>query len=202
MEFEKIKCGDELIVIPTPRSYSDCVELIHSDYFRYTGKRTGITRIFMRGLVNPSVCFTFWLRLSSFRSIFSIIPRIMHRHYSHKFGLHISPQTKIGYGLYLGHGMNVVISPSAVIGNNCNLSQFTNIGSNKNTGAVIGNNVYVGPGVCIVEDVSIGSNSTIGAGAVVVKSIPQGTTAAGVPAKVISNSSHSEYIGNRWCIDK
>ena len=94
--------------------------------------------------------------------------------------------------------MSVVINPTAVIGNNCNISQFTTIGSNNGNAAVIGNNVYIGPSVCIVENVSIGSNSTIGAGAVVNKNIPSGVTAAGVPAKILNRNPHTEYIQRPW----
>lgn len=79
-----------------------------------------------------------------------------------------------------------------------NLSQFTTIGSNEGKAAVIGDNVYIGPGVCIVEDVKIGSNVCIGAGAVVTKDIPSGSTAAGVPAKVIGVNKHEDYILNKW----
>ena len=78
-------------------------------------------------------------------------------------------QTKVGYGLYIGHGGPVIVNPTAKIGNNVNLSQFTTIGSNRGKAATIGDNVYIGPSVCIVEDVVIGDNVTIGAGSVVTK---------------------------------
>ena len=64
---------------------------------------------------------------------------------------------KLGYGLYIGHGVAIVINPGTIIGNNCNISQCLTIGTNHNTPAVIGDNVYIGPGVCIVEDVRIGN---------------------------------------------
>ena len=91
----------------------------------------------------------------------------------------------------------MVINVHTVIGNNVNLSQFLNIGSNKRTAATIGDNVWIGPGVCIVEGVHIGNNATIGAGAVVTKDVPEGATVAGVPAKVISYKPH-DFIGNKY----
>ena len=58
----------------------------------------------------------------------------------------------MNYGLYISHGGPVVVNPSTVIGDNCNLSQFVTIGSNEGKAAVIGDNVYIGPNTCIVED--------------------------------------------------
>ncbi|WP_236040898.1 serine O-acetyltransferase [Marinobacter nauticus] len=128
----------------------------------------------------------------------SFIFNYFRRHYSKKYGLHIPKATKIGYGLYIGHGIGVVVNPTAVIGNNCNLSQFVTIGSNHGRAAEIGDNVYVGPSVCIVESVKIGSGACIGAGAVVVSDVPPNNTAAGVPAKVVSRNDSSRYIQNKW----
>jgi len=94
----------------------------------------------------------------------------------------------------------VVIAGSVKIGNNCTVSQFLTIGSMHNSAAVIGDNVYIGPNVCIVEDVKIGNNVTIGAGAVVVKDIPDNVTVAGVPAKIISENTPGRLVYNRWKI--
>ena len=112
--------------------------------------------------------------------------------------LDIDLRAKIGYGLYIGHNGPVVISGTAQIGNNCNLSQFTTIGSNDGHAATIGDNVYIGPNVCLVEDVVIGSNVTIGAGSVVTKDIPDNATAAGNYAKVLNYRSPGRYIKNPW----
>ena len=94
--------------------------------------------------------------------------------------------TKIGYGFYIGHGICVVINGATIIGNNVNVSQFNNIGSSNGTFAVIGDDVWLGPSVCAVDDVHIGSGASVGAGAVVVKDIPKEAIAVGVPAKVVN----------------
>lgn len=112
--------------------------------------------------------------------------------------IQISRKTKIGYGLYISHGGPVVVNPSTQIGDNCNLSQFVTIGSNEGKAAVIGDNVYIGPSCCIVEDVIIGNRVTIGAGSVVTKNIPDDATAAGNYAKVLNYNSVGKYVNNCW----
>lgn len=121
----------------------------------------------------------------------------MHKHLSVKYGIQIPRTTKIGYGFYIGHGIGIVINGGTVIGNNVNISHFLSIGTNNDKPATIGDNVYIGPNVCIVEDVRVGNNSTIGAGAVVVKDVPDNATVAGVPAKVISYKSPGQFIKNK-----
>lgn len=90
-----------------------------------------------------------------------------------------------------------MLSQYTVIGNNVNISQFLNIGSNGATPAVIGDNVWIGPSVCLVENVHIGNNSVIATGAVVTKDVPDNVTVAGVPAKVITCKQH-DFILNKY----
>ena len=106
----------------------------------------------------------------------------------------------MGYGLYIYHGGPIVDNPTAVIGNNVNLSQFTTIGANNGEATIIGDNVYIGPNVCVVENVVIGDNVTIGAGSVVTKSIPNNATAVGNYAKVVNYNNPGRYIENKWII--
>ena len=110
----------------------------------------------------------------------------------------IPSSTKIGYGFYIGHPSSVIINHTAIIGNNCNVSQFITIGANEGEAAVIGDNVYIAPSVCIVENVCIGNNVTIGAGAIVVKDIPDDSVAIGNPARVVSRDRPGRYIGHKW----
>ena len=179
----------------------DVINLIRSDYYRYKGGKRKISiyklLIYLVCGRNHSFNYSFWLRLSHKKSILFPLAKFMHLRLSKKYCLEIPSKCKIGYGLYLGHGICMVINSGTIIGNNVNLSQFLNIGTNHSTPAVIGDNVYIGPNVCIVEDVKIGSNSCIGAGAVVVKDVPENATVAGVPAKVISYKEHN-YILNKW----
>lgn len=87
---------------------------------------------------------------------------LVYHHLSSKYGIQISTRTPIGSGLYIGHGLGVVINASARIGKNVSLSQFLTIGSNKGKAATIEDDVYIAPSVCLVEDVVIGRGSVVG----------------------------------------
>lgn len=181
-----------------PRSYAECIEYIRSDFFRYTGRRASLFAMWRYGWRNHAFRFSFWLRLAAYRGWLWPLARLVHRHYVFRYCLQLWPSTRIGYGLYIGHGFGVIINPTAIIGNNVNLGQFTTIGSNRGRAAVIGDNVYIGPSVCLVEEVHIGSGATVGAGAVVTHDVAPDTTVAGVPARVVSQHGHPEYVNNRW----
>lgn len=173
--------------------------LIKSDFIRY-GQKPTMGNILLSVLRGKNHCFSysFWLRLSNSKSIFRYAARFMYKRLSVKHGLQIHYITKIGHGLFIGHGIGIVVHKTTIIGNNCNLSQFTTIGANDGKAAVIGDNVYIGPSVCLIENVHIGNNVTIGAGAVVTKNIPPNATVAGVPAKILSYENPGRYIRNRY----
>ena len=122
----------------------------------------------------------------------------MYKFVAGRRNVQIPTTVKAGYGLYLGHGICMVVNEGTVIGNNVNLSQFLNIGTNFDTPPIIGNNVYIGPHVCIVENVHIGSASTIGAGAVVVKDVSSESTVVGVPAHEINKNNPMRFIKNAY----
>ena len=123
---------------------------------------------------------------------------IRHIRLCNKFNWTI-PINVFGPGLAIVHAGTIVVSGSAKIGKNCRIHICTNIGraiSHGEAGApIIGDNVYIGPGVKMFGKIKIGHNTAIGANSVVNKSFEEGNcTIAGVPAKKISDNTSEGYI--------
>lgn len=104
-------------------------------------------------------------------------------------GIEIHPGAKIGRGLFIDHGSSVVIGETAEIGENCTLYQGVTLGgTGKDVGKrhpTLGDNVMVGAGAKVLGPFKVGNNSKIAANAVVLKEIPENTTAVGIPARVV-----------------
>lgn len=172
-------------------------DYIKSDVNRYYGKSDVFTVI--KGYIkNRTIRWQIAFRMCQGGRIIRPIGVLLYYLSRNRYSIQIGRTTRIGYGLYIGHNGPVVVHPTAVIGDNVNLSQFVTIGSNHQHAAVIGNNTYIGPNVCIVENVIIGNNVTIGAGSVVTKDIPDNATAVGNYAKAINYDEPARYIKNPW----
>ncbi|WP_296875420.1 hypothetical protein [Thomasclavelia sp.] len=171
---------------------------IKSDIFRYYGT-CNFFIVLVGILTSSTIRWHVMFRMASQgNKIENMIGRIFYKISFIKNKIQIDFDTQIGYGLYIAHGGPIIVNGSAKIGNNCNLSQFCTIGSNKNLAAEIGDEVYIGPNVCLVEHVKIGNYATIGAGSVVTKDIPSKATAAGNYAKVIHYNKPGRFINNKW----
>lgn len=188
----------EVTNIPVPESYRDCIVLIKSDNYRQTGQSESLWNLLRKNLRHFNSSLLFWFRLCQYRGSFFRLFCYLYNRVSRKCCIYLPPMTRIGYGLDIGHGMSMVINGGTIIGNNVSLSHFMSIGTNHDTPAIIGDNVYIGPNSTIVEDVCIGSNVTIGAGSVVTKDIPSDATAVGSPAKVINYNNPARYIKNPY----
>lgn len=153
--------------------------------------------------------YIFWMRLCERLSRGSmllrpafVLSRLVLRRHQYRYGIDIPYNTRIGPGLYIGHGFGVVINHEAVIGSNCNLSHGVTIGQanrGKRAGtALIGNGVYFGPGVVVVGKVTIGDDVAVGANAVVLEDVPNSAVVVGNPGRVVSLEGSYGYVENAW----
>lgn len=103
-------------------------------------------------------------------------------------GIEIHPGATIGKGLVIDHGTGIVIGETTEIGDNCTLYQGVTLGgTGKDVGKrhpTLKDNVLVGAGAKILGPIVIESNSKIAANAVVLKDIPESSTAVGIPARI------------------
>ena len=142
-------------------------------------------------LLYPGVRAVFWHRVAHFFYLhnWKFIARWISQCSRFWTGIEIHPGATIGRGLFIDHGMGVVIGETTEIGNNCTLYQGVTLGgTGKHTGKrhpTLGNNVLVGAGSRVLGPVTIGDNAKIAAGAVVLKDVPENSTAVGIPAKIV-----------------
>lgn len=118
-----------------------------------------------------------------------LIPRLISQLNRFLTGIEIHPGAKIGEGLFIDHGMGVVIGETAEIGDNVTIYQGVTLGgTGKEKGKrhpTLGNNVVVSTGAKVLGSMKIGNNVKIGAGSVVLKDVPDNCTVVGVPGKVV-----------------
>jgi serine O-acetyltransferase len=117
------------------------------------------------------------------------IPARFLSHVSRFFtGIEIHPAAKLGPGLFIDHGMGVVIGETAEVGENVTLLQGVTLGGTslkrEKRHPTLGNNVVVGAGAKIIGAFKIGDGSRIGAGSVVVREVPTNSVVVGVPGRV------------------
>jgi serine O-acetyltransferase len=105
-------------------------------------------------------------------------------------GIEIHPGACIGEGLFIDHGMGIVIGETAEIGDDCHLMQGVTLGGTSTRRVkrhpTLGNGVLVGANAQIIGAVTIGDHARIGAGSVVVTNVPAYATVVGVPGHVIA----------------
>ncbi|MDD5590470.1 MAG: serine O-acetyltransferase [Dehalococcoidales bacterium] len=105
-------------------------------------------------------------------------------------GIEIHPGAKIGEGLFIDHGMGVVIGETAEIGDDVTLHQGVTLGGTSTQRIkrhpTLKDNVMIGVGAQLIGNITIGKNSKVGAGSVVLDSVPSNATVVGVPGRVVA----------------
>ena len=121
-----------------------------------------------------------------------ILPRLFSQITRFLTGVEIHPGARIGAGVFIDHGMGVVIGETSEIGDRCLLYQGVTLGgTGKETGKrhpTLAANVVVGAGAKVLGDIHIGTNTRIGAGSVVVKNVEANSTVVGIPGRIVHQS--------------
>ena len=120
------------------------------------------------------------------------IPRLISHIARFLTGIEIHPGAAIGCGVFIDHGMGVVIGETAIVGDYALIYQGVTLGgTGKESGKrhpTLGENVVVGAGAKVLGNIQIGNNVRIGAGSVVLRDVPSNCTVVGVPGRIIYRS--------------
>lgn len=125
---------------------------------------------------------------SCYRHHIPLLPVLISRFIRVIYSCELPCSTRIGTNTAFVHnGLGCVVNPDAVIGNNVRILQNVSIaGRGEERGTpIIGDDVLIGCGACILGGVTIGRGASIGANAVVIDDVPEGGVAVGIPAKVV-----------------
>lgn len=108
-------------------------------------------------------------------------------------GIEIHPGAKIGKGVFIDHGMGVVIGETAEVGDGCTIYQGVTLGgTGKDVGKrhpTVGKNVMIGAGAKVLGPFRVGDNSKIAANSVVLSEVPPDSTCVGAPARVVKRNN-------------
>ncbi len=121
-----------------------------------------------------------------------LVPRLLSQVGRLFTGIEIHPGARIGQGVFIDHGMGVVIGETSVIGDHCLLYQGVTLGgTGKQHGKrhpTLKQNVVVGAGAKVLGAITVGANTRIGAGSVLLRDVASDSTVVGIPGRVIHQS--------------
>ena len=111
-------------------------------------------------------------------------------------GIEIHPGATIGQGVFIDHGMGIVIGETAIIGDNCTLYHGVTLGGTSwqkgRRHPTLEEGVIIGAGAKILGPITLGKNVKVGSNAVVVKDIPANATVLGIPGRIVDSSQENE----------
>ena len=124
-----------------------------------------------------------------YRAGIPLLPRWLSQVSRFWTGIEIHPAARLGRGVFIDHGMGVVIGETAQVGDDCTIYQGVTLGgtslSHGKRHPTLQRNVTVGVNAAVLGAITIGENSKIGGGSVVVKDVPANSTVVGVPARLV-----------------
>jgi len=120
-----------------------------------------------------------------------VIPRLLYILNRVIFSIALPPSVLVGRNVLFGYsGLGIVVHARVIIGNNVKIAQNVTLGGRSGflDVPIIEDDVEIGAGACVLGPVRIGRGAKIGANAVVLKDVPAGCVAVGVPARVLETS--------------
>jgi serine O-acetyltransferase len=139
----------------------------------------------------PGLWAIFWHRISHRLHLgnFKVLARVIMGMSQIFTNIDIHPAARIGRRVFIDHGIGIVIGETAVVGDDVTIYQGVTLGGvNLAKGKrhpTVERGVVIGSGAKILGNITIGANSKIGANSVVIKNVPEDSTAVGIPARVI-----------------
>jgi serine O-acetyltransferase len=123
------------------------------------------------------------------RSGLPLIPRFLSHLVRFWTGIEIHPGATLAKGVFIDHGMGVVIGETAEVGEGCTIYHGVTLGGTSlqrtKRHPTLGREVVVGSGAAILGAITVGDNARIGANSVVVKDVPPNATVVGIPGRVV-----------------
>lgn len=113
-------------------------------------------------------------------------------------GIEIHPAAQIGSGLFIDHGMSLVIGETSIVGKNVTMYHNVTLGGvslqKGKRHPTIGDDVVIGAGAQVLGAITVGNCSRIGANAVVVKDVPPDSVVVGVPGRIVQKEHVEMHI--------
>lgn len=129
----------------------------------------------------------FRLRQRALRSRIPMVNRVLRLMQMIFGGVELGNDITLGEGVYFIHSLGTVVGGNAIVGDRVRFLGNNTVGTARDNGyPIIGNDVEVGCGARILGPVRIGDGAVIGANAVVLKDVPAGAVAVGIPARITS----------------
>ena len=150
-------------------------------------------------LTYPGLHVLYWYRISRFFYLIKLhlLAKLIMNIGKFLTSIEIHPGARIGKGLFIDHGIGVVIGETTVIGNNVTIYQGVTLGGRGNETTVkrhptLCDGVMIAAGAKVLGDIQIGKDAKVGANAVVLTDVPAGATAVGIPARIILKENKPE----------
>ncbi len=148
----------------------------------------------------PGLQAVWWHRIAHQLNLWGVpfLPRFLSQLSRWFTGIEIHPGAKIGKGVFIDHGMGVVIGETAIVGDYALIYQGVTLGgTGKEKGKrhpTLGDHVMVGAGAKLLGNLYIGDHVRIGAGSVVLRDVPSHCTVVGIPGRITRHSKETEDL--------